>query len=249
MSGSLQPLQSASQTVTGTAVAAMPTGCGYYPAEGSRVVNAIYNWATQAGYGEDLSQLVTLGLESSIQSVYIDNSQNTNAVQLIVPTSGQTINCTPYSQGIFPIFFSGTPFLQIVSQKTTSLQCTRVSYLNFPVSTAGLWLAGSPGTIQGDAPMANGGFTRTTNISSSTNVKAGAGRLAKITVVVAIAGGTVTMADTGAGPGSATASNTFYQLPTPGNVGDIYSLDFPLINGLSVVFTGVTAGTIFLSYT
>jgi hypothetical protein len=248
MSASLQPLQLASQTVSGTAVAAMPTGCGYYPAEGSRVVNAIYNWASQAGYGEDLSQLVTLGLESSIQAVYIDNTENLNTVQLIVATSGQIISCPAYSQGIFPIFFSGTPFLQIVSLKSNATQCTRVSYLNFPVQTSGVWQGASPGTLVAASPVTDGGRLSAINRTASANIKPAPGRLAKITVITPIVGGSVSIADTQT-IGGANASTIFYQLPSPGNVGDIYTLDWPCVGGITVIFNGTTAGEICLSYT
>lgn len=41
-----------------------------------------------------------------IQSVYIDNSNNPNIVKLTFD-NGPTINCPPYSQATFPVFFSG----------------------------------------------------------------------------------------------------------------------------------------------
>src|SRR5271168_4809205 len=140
MSGIFQQGDTANRTLAGRSAGVFETGNGYYPQEGSRVVSAQYNWATIAAYAEDGSQLVALGVESTLQGLYIDNSANTQGVQIIIAGTGQTINCPASSQGYFLAFFSGIPSFNIATVlagvPTPIAATTRVCLLNFPVSPA-----------------------------------------------------------------------------------------------------------------
>lgn len=145
MSSSLQPAQTASMTVASGAAGIMPCAFGYYPAEGSRAVSAQYNWASLAGYNEDLSQLVARGVETTIQALYVDNSSCPVSVTVTVNGTGQVIVCPAYSQGIFPAFFTGTPGFQIVAGGISNT-VTRVIMLNVPPNAAGIWGVSSGGS-------------------------------------------------------------------------------------------------------
>jgi hypothetical protein len=126
--------------VSSGAAGVFPTSFGYYPVEGSRVVQAQYNWGSQAGFNEDLSQLVARGVETTIQSVYVDNSANPQAVTLMVSGTGQVVIVPANQQGIYPLFFTGAPSLMIfVPTVGAANSVTRCHYLNVPANTAGPW--------------------------------------------------------------------------------------------------------------
>jgi hypothetical protein len=138
MSGTLQPPPTATMSVASGASGVFPVSFGYYPAEGSRCVSAQYNWATQAGYAEDLSQLAARGIETTIQSVFVDNAANTQAVTLVIGGSGQVVVIPPLAQGTFPLYFTGTPSFTI-SVPAAAAGLTRLFLLNVPGSGAGVW--------------------------------------------------------------------------------------------------------------
>lgn len=134
MSGIVQAADTATKRLSDNASGAIPVGYGYYPGEGSRAVAAQYNWTTISGYAEDVSQLQAKGMESTIQSVYIDNGSNAANVTITVAQSGQVITCPANSQGVFPLFIAEMGGFTIVS--TVSATVTRCLFLNFPVSPA-----------------------------------------------------------------------------------------------------------------
>lgn len=140
MSGIIQAPDSATRALSGGGEAVFNVGYGYYPQEGSRAVTTQYNWITIASYAEDGSQLVAKGVETTIQSLYVDNSGNTQGVQIIIAGTGQVINCPASSQGVFPAFFTGIPSFTISSVlagvPTPIAATTRLCLLNFPVSPA-----------------------------------------------------------------------------------------------------------------
>lgn len=138
MSQTLQPAGTATQTVASGTVAVSAVAFGYYPQEGSRVVSAVYNWTAQTGFAEDLSQLVARGVETTIQSVFIDNSSNPQAVTLTANGTGQVLVCPGLSQAMFPLFLTGAPGFQLTVPATTAA-VTRLSLLNCPCGSAGVW--------------------------------------------------------------------------------------------------------------
>lgn len=140
MSGIIQKAPTAAQTLASGTEGVFAVGYGYYPGEGSRCVTVIYDWTVLSGYAEDASQLVSKGLESTVQSVYIDNSGNTQSVTMTVQGTGQVIVCPASSQGIFPLFFTGVPSFNIITTAagvpTPIAASTRCYFLNFPISPA-----------------------------------------------------------------------------------------------------------------
>lgn len=133
MSATISPQQTGTQTVASGAFGAFPVSLGYYPIEGSRAVTAQYNWTAQAGFAEDLSQLVAWGIETAIQAGYVDNGSNSQSVTITIPATGQVITCPANSQGFFPLLFTGTPAFQITTPFAIAA-VTRVILLNVPVN-------------------------------------------------------------------------------------------------------------------
>jgi hypothetical protein len=112
-----------------------PVGFGYYPNEGPRCVSAQYNWTSQAGFTEDLSGLVGRGVATTIQSVFIDNSGNSQPVTLTVNGTLQTLVVAGHSQGMFPLFFTGQPGFQLTTTAPIAA-VTRLNLLNVPSNGA-----------------------------------------------------------------------------------------------------------------
>jgi hypothetical protein len=249
MSGTFQPLTAGSQTIASGNFGVVPVSYGYYPPEGSRLVTAQYNWQAQATYVEDLGQLVVHGMETSIQSVFIDNSQNVNSVSLTVQTTGQFIICPPTSQGIFPLFFSGGAGFTIqstilgVGVALQPLQVTRLYLLNVPTQSSAVWAA-PPVTTADELPQARS-IRSLKNISGTTTLTSGGvvGRVATIVVTQTTAVGTITFSE-----GGETAANTFFIIPIGALQGTIYQLDWPFYNGVTITFDGGATGTIAVAY-
>lgn len=140
MSGIIQPADTATRTIAGESAGIFNVGYGYYPQEGSRVVSTQYNWTAQSGFAEDLSQLQGKGIETTLQSVYVDNGSNTQPVTITVAGSGQVVTVPASSQGVFPLFISGMGSFIIVTTAagvpTPIAATTRCYFLNMPISPA-----------------------------------------------------------------------------------------------------------------
>ena len=241
MSGSLSQPNTASMTVASGNAGVFPIGYGYYPPEGSRAVSAQYNFAdngitTGQTFYEDLSQLVARGVETSIQSAYIDNTANNYDVTITLGGSGQTLLIPADSSGIFPLFFTGTPNLYIscpgsINKNGGTQSLTRVTYLNVPGSTGMLGQAfDNVQSAQASIYLANAGGT----------IKNGPGRVFTVTVTVAIAVGTVTVSDN---------ANVLLVIPTGTLAGAVYTLGgVPCLSNIKAAFLGGATGTIAIFY-
>lgn len=142
MSGAIQALPVGTMTVASNQAGAFPIAYGYYPAEGSKAVSSQYAWsATVHGFSEDLSQLVAKGVETTIQGVFIDNSTVAGPVMLQINGSLQAVVCPGFSQGVFPLFFTGTPAFSISVASTITAGVTRCTFLNVPCGSAAVWSA------------------------------------------------------------------------------------------------------------
>jgi hypothetical protein len=246
MSGTFQPMSPGSQTIASGNFGVMPISFGYYPIEGSRCVTVQYNWSTQNSYTEDLSTaLESHGIVTSIQSVYIDNSQNLNSVSITVQTTGQVIICPPQSQGIFPLLFSGAAGFTIqsslggVSAGGTPNQVTRLYLFNVPANSSGVWSAPPLGVL-GEITQAPFAKQQINNITGTTAIQAsGAGRLYTLTVTQTTAVGTISLSSGAELPG-----NIFFIIPIGTPQGTIYQLNWPFVNGLTATFDAGATGTI-----
>lgn len=138
MSGVIQT-QSATQTIASGGAAVFPSSYSAWPQEGTRLVAAQYNFTSQASFTEDLSQLVSKGDAAPLQTLYVDNSGNTQGVQFVIPGAGQVINVPASSQAILPAFFNPNgPAYSITTLAagvpTPIAATTRVIIINVPVS-------------------------------------------------------------------------------------------------------------------
>lgn len=136
MSGTIQGAPTATMSVSSGQAGVVPVSFGYYPVEGSRAVSAQYSWTgTQTGFTEDLSQLAARGMETTPQTLFIDNSSCYQAVTINIFGSNQTIVVPSNFQGVYPALFTGSPGYTITGGTSG---VTRVYLLNVPAS-GGLW--------------------------------------------------------------------------------------------------------------
>lgn len=155
MSGSIQPAQTGAATISSGAAGVFPVTYGYYPEEGSRAISAIYPWSATTGYFEDLSQLQARGVETTVQSAFVDNSTCGQPVTLQVSGTNQIVIIRANAQGMVPLFFTGAGSLQ-VSVPAVDAGLTRIQYMNTPLISGAEWSAiatasssGAPGYAQG----------------------------------------------------------------------------------------------------
>jgi hypothetical protein len=243
MSQTLQPAPTASMLVSSGAAGVFPTSFGYYPVEGSRVVQAQYNWGGQASYNEDLSQLVARGVETTIQSVYVDNSANPQAVTLMVSGTGQVVIVPPNQQGTYPLFFTGAPSLMIfVPNVGTANTVTRCHYLNVPTNTAGTWGTGTVSTsVATPSGSAAAGIipVATPALAASLILKAAPGNLYSLSLVTTTVGGWVMVFDALALPanGVVTPKYAWPQQGFPGWASFGFSTPAVFLTGIVIGFS------------
>lgn len=156
MSGIIQSAQSASQTISSRSAGVTNVGYGYYPGEGSRCVTTQYSWLAQLAYAEDLSQLVALGVETTIQSVYVDNADNPQTVTITVPGTGQVVKIPGGSQGVYPLFLPDAASVNIITSALINAT-TRIYWLNMPISPASWSPAAGVPTLPSVLTVAVGG--------------------------------------------------------------------------------------------
>jgi hypothetical protein len=165
--------QNTVQVSSGASV--QPVSLGYYPAEGSKVCSLRYNFSALLNYFEDLQQLKIMGMETAIQSMFIDNSQNSQAVTIVIPGTQQVIVVPPNYQGIFPIFLTDGPAYFISVAAVGGY--TNVLLLNVPCNTAGVWNAQAPATSGASQALLTGtkAFQVSANAAGNNTIIPGVG--------------------------------------------------------------------------
>jgi hypothetical protein len=152
MSGSQAVSQTGTLQLGAGGTKGLPVSFGYYPPEGSRVSATQYAFnGSQTSFYEDLSTLKNMGIETAIQSLWIDNSMNNGPVIITVQGSNQVITCPANYQGIAPAFFMDSAAFNISS---SGIGITKIVMLNVPCNSAGFW----PTTPVAEAMNGNGAF-------------------------------------------------------------------------------------------
>lgn len=94
----------------------VPMDIGKMPREGACAVPAVYDFSggVQA-YVTDMTAIRQLGKISMVQSVFIDNSANTQPLVLTVSDTKQAISIPAYFQGVFPLIVGGRSSFAVTS--------------------------------------------------------------------------------------------------------------------------------------
>jgi len=233
-------------TISNGQAKSLPITIGLYPDEGTRSLTCNYDWTgTGTQYAEDGSSLVALGMETTPQAAWIDNSACPYPVQMVVNGTLQSVVIPPYSQGIVPLTFTGIPgySVNLGGSAGSSAGHTAVTLLNVPALGCDVWQAGtSPGAL---FPI-DGGTQSSYDQTTSAQLKVGAGRVASIEVSVVTAVGTITLNDQAA---TGTLTRTLTLLPSGTAAGFFQILNASFSSGLSLNFNAGATGTVNVKWT
>jgi len=143
-----------------SAFSILPINQDTIPKEGSKGLPLSVSWPSQRiandgtmVYSINLLQQFQTGQFTSIQAVWIDNTTNAFAVQLIALETGEIVRCPAFAQGMFPLATSVAPVFNLVNliANQTGLAVnlpgsTRLIFFNTPqryfVSSDGVALKG-----------------------------------------------------------------------------------------------------------
>lgn len=110
-----------------------------FPKEGPKSIPVTLNFANQQSFNVDLTLLQQRGFIKTIQSVWVDNSQNASALSIQVAGSNQTVKIPGNSQGCLPIFVPASAQFVI---SCAGGQNATIYFTNVPLPAA-VWSATS----------------------------------------------------------------------------------------------------------
>lgn len=105
---------------------------GTMPKEGPRVIPVRLDYTTFDTYNIDLTPQQQGGQFSFVQTVYIDNSDNAAALQLIASATGQRIVVPPNGMCYMPFLQPNPPQMQAITTPAGGL-IVGIMFLNFYV--------------------------------------------------------------------------------------------------------------------
>lgn len=94
---------------------AVPVDTGKDP-KAAKAIPVIYDFSQAASFTTDLTSQKLTGKLTIFQSIFIDNSQNNQAITVQMAGLGQQISIPAQYQGIFPVFVSDQPLFTVSSQ-------------------------------------------------------------------------------------------------------------------------------------
>lgn len=123
------------------------------PTEGPRTIPVLVNFDNGATQTIDISQLVAQKKISMVQSLYVDNSDNSASVSIAISGSGQTLVVPPESEAYFPVL---APVPCVFTLESDSTSQIFVGLNNFP-TPAFVW------NVQSQAFQFTGGKLQVTD--------------------------------------------------------------------------------------
>ena len=147
------------------------------PSEGGRAVPLSLDFSTSNSWVINMTQLTSMKVIDIIQTIFIDNSQNSVSLSVNASISNQNIIVPPYSQGYYPILVPNNAVLTFTC--IGGLINTPVFLINIPLPASNWTKNGTPFIFNGsgylevsdpvlDAAIAN-------NMLSVLNNKTGSG--------------------------------------------------------------------------
>ena len=149
-----------------------PTVNGSLPCEGTKTLPINFDFTTTNAYQVDLTSLQQQNTFTTLQTVWIDNSQNNSFLEIICGTTSQLIFAPPRSQGFYAMLLP-VPFkFTVQSSGGIAVQCIFLNYYIPPqvwnvgtVSAGGLPQIDVPAL---DAIIVNGGMNVNTSPATLT---------------------------------------------------------------------------------
>lgn len=106
------------------------------PPEGPRVLPFILDFSTVGTATQDLQLPIQNGVIKNIQTMFVDNSANANALNIKVGLNGQLIVVPPRSQGYFSILFNEQDSQFTFSTTAAANLKPSVYFANVPIMPA-----------------------------------------------------------------------------------------------------------------
>lgn len=159
-----------------------PTVNGSLPCEGTKALPFVFDFAAANAYQVDLTQLQQQNTFTTLQTVWIDNSQNNSFLEIICGTTSQLIFAPPRTQGFYAMLLP-VPFkFSVQSSGGIAVQCIFLNYYIPPqvwtvgtVSASGLPQIDVPAL---DAIIVNGGLNVNTTPQTLTGMLDRSGTIA-----------------------------------------------------------------------
>lgn len=110
------------------APASFPVVNGAIPCEGTKAFPVVLDFTAANAYLIDFTQQYAQKQFTTVQTVFIDNSENASDFDLICTTTGQTITAPPFSQGYYALLQPSPPKFQAQSAGNLVME---IIFLNF----------------------------------------------------------------------------------------------------------------------
>lgn len=175
-----------------------------FPCEGPRVVQCVCDFTSASSFDVDLKSLVTQGKISEVQSVFVDNADNSLPLFLRMSGNGQRIIIPPYSQAYIAVLLNQAQF----TVTTGNSLVINIYAQNFPVNNC-VWSAPSNGSSATNVNVANWPisqqvfFTPTISnafLPSGTGINLTTGAASASTAIASVAGQNIRVMNTGTFP-------------------------------------------------
>ncbi len=112
---------------------AIGLGNATIPDEGPKCLPFALDFSAQPSYAIDLQSLQSRNFLSVIQSVFIDNSANPQAVTMAIDGTQQRVTAKAYTQGYYTVLIPNPPRFTVSSAGAVVV---RLQCLNVPVAGA-----------------------------------------------------------------------------------------------------------------
>lgn len=132
-----------------------------FPCEGPKVIPIFCDFSSATKYDVDLKSLVQQGKISDVQSIFVDNADNSGICTIDIDVQQQRIIIPPFSQAYLNVL-TALPSFHVTSG-TTAL--VRLFAQNFPVTNA-VWNAGVGSGLASDVNVLNFPTSQGVNFSS-----------------------------------------------------------------------------------
>lgn len=121
-----------------------------FPCEGPRVVQCVCDFTSASSYDVDLKTLVQQGKISEVQSLFVDNADNSAPLVFNMSGSGQRVIIPAYSQAYIAVLLNQAQF----NVTTSNPLLVNIYAQNFPVQNC-VWSAPSNGTSSSNVAVTN----------------------------------------------------------------------------------------------
>jgi len=139
-----------------------PVANGFAPVELSKAISAVFDFTNTSYYDVDFTQIQQSGAVAFIQSIYVDNTGNANALTFVFDITNQRVVVPAGAQGIWPVIAPVSAKCR-VSTTQAAVTC-KAQFLNVPMPLT-QW-----GPVTVNVQNVNASFTPVQKNATSTQV-------------------------------------------------------------------------------